>query len=255
MSQEGQLYNLGSFGGSIETYRRRSNSEWTPTPPPNPPQVICFNHPVNGYPGSPGNHEFIQSCVSPSGMREAFYFGGNLGGQSNLFYLNDAGQVFGYARTANQENRAFLWSENEGRYDLGISSNLGQWVNPNNLGTLGSDWRNSTYSPEGLNGIRVGRDWLEPRAVLWENDVMTDLNSLIPANSGWFLLEASSINKLGQIVGNGTINGQRHAFLLTPISQAPSVPEPASTFGLLTLGIFGAGNVLRRQQHKKTAMN
>jgi probable HAF family extracellular repeat protein len=45
---------------------------------------------------------------------------------------------------------------------------------------------------------------------------MLDLNNLIPANSGWFLQAANAINDKGQIVGEGTLNGQIEAFLLTP---------------------------------------
>jgi probable HAF family extracellular repeat protein len=45
---------------------------------------------------------------------------------------------------------------------------------------------------------------------------MMDLNDLIPGGSGWTLIEAASIDGSGQIVGFGTINGQTHAFLLTP---------------------------------------
>jgi probable HAF family extracellular repeat protein len=44
---------------------------------------------------------------------------------------------------------------------------------------------------------------------------MLDLNKLIPSGSGWALSSATGINISGQIVGNGTINGQQHAFLLT----------------------------------------
>ena len=45
---------------------------------------------------------------------------------------------------------------------------------------------------------------------------MQDLNKLIPPRTGWVLLEANGINDAGQIVGDGTIHGQTHAFLLTP---------------------------------------
>jgi probable HAF family extracellular repeat protein len=48
---------------------------------------------------------------------------------------------------------------------------------------------------------------------------MKDLNSLIPAHSGWILTQASGINDSGQIVGWGTVNKQTHAFLLSPISK------------------------------------
>ena len=46
---------------------------------------------------------------------------------------------------------------------------------------------------------------------------MYDLNNLIPANSGWTLVNASAINDLGQIVGNGLVNGAGHAFRLDPV--------------------------------------
>ena len=55
------------------------------------------------------------------------------------------------------------------------------------------------------------------RAFLWRNGVATDLNTLIPANSGWTLNFASGINDRGQIVGWGVnFTGSIHAFLLTP---------------------------------------
>jgi probable HAF family extracellular repeat protein len=46
---------------------------------------------------------------------------------------------------------------------------------------------------------------------------MTDLNSLLPANSGWELTTANAINEQGQIVGSGKKDGQTKAFLLTPV--------------------------------------
>jgi probable HAF family extracellular repeat protein len=64
---------------------------------------------------------------------------------------------------------------------------------------------------------------------------MEDLNSLIPANSGWLLKQASAINDAGQIAGYGTIHGETHAFLLTPM------PEPAglSLLGLCSVALLG----------------
>ena len=51
--------------------------------------------------------------------------------------------------------------------------------------------------------------------MLYEKGVLIDLNSLIPASSGWVLTEARGINESGQIVGTGVLNGQERAFLLT----------------------------------------
>jgi len=47
---------------------------------------------------------------------------------------------------------------------------------------------------------------------------MLDLNSLLPADSGWHLIEARGINNRGMIVGTATINGEVRAFLLVPPS-------------------------------------
>lgn len=45
---------------------------------------------------------------------------------------------------------------------------------------------------------------------------MLDLNDVLPDDSGWVLEVAHGINDRGQIVGWGTYNGERRAFLLTP---------------------------------------
>jgi len=56
-----------------------------------------------------------------------------------------------------------------------------------------------------------------PHAIRWTSGVgMKDLNNLIPAGSGWVLINANAINNVGQITGYGTKNGHNHAFLLTP---------------------------------------
>ena len=56
------------------------------------------------------------------------------------------------------------------------------------------------------------------RAIFWENSDWVDLNTLIPLHSGWILTQALDINEKGQIVGEGTHNGVRCAFLLTPVN-------------------------------------
>jgi probable HAF family extracellular repeat protein len=53
-------------------------------------------------------------------------------------------------------------------------------------------------------------------AFSYSNGAMTDLNSLLPAGSGWILEAATGVNNSGEIVGFGRINGQRHAFRLRP---------------------------------------
>ncbi len=56
-------------------------------------------------------------------------------------------------------------------------------------------------------------------AMVWTSTGgMQDLNSLIPSNSGWVLINANAINALGQITGYGTKGGANHSFLLTPVN-------------------------------------
>ncbi len=57
------------------------------------------------------------------------------------------------------------------------------------------------------------------RATLWQNGAEIDLNTLLPANSGWVLMFAYDINESGQIVGYGKYNGLYRGFLLTPPSN------------------------------------
>ena len=169
---------------------------------------------------------------------------GNLpGGQYNYAYgINDFGQVVGIADTGGPccyPNRAFLWTRRKGMVDIGAwyaaaINNLGQVVGsgPNDhavlwsrnqglrdLGTLPGGNSSSAAAISNF-GLVVGASATassSSHAMLWsQHSGMWDLNDLIPANSGWVLNSATGINILGQIVGNGTINGQDHAFLLTP---------------------------------------
>ncbi|HYM79759.1 MAG TPA: HAF repeat-containing protein [Candidatus Dormibacteraeota bacterium] len=56
-------------------------------------------------------------------------------------------------------------------------------------------------------------------AMVWTSSGgMQDLNSLIPATSGWTLINANAINNVGQITGYGSKNGHNHAFVLTPVN-------------------------------------
>lgn len=81
----------------------------------------------------------------------------------------------------------------------------------------------------GTSGDSSGR----PRAFLYDGTIK-DLNDLIDNALGWTLTHASDINNSGQITGYGTIGGEEHAFLLTPI------PEP----GTITLLLCSLASVV-----------
>lgn len=58
-----------------------------------------------------------------------------------------------------------------------------------------------------------------PHAMVWTAaQGMQDLNNLIPAKTGWVLINANAINSVGQITGYGSVGGHNHGFLLTPVN-------------------------------------
>ena len=87
-------------------------------------------------------------------------------------------------------------------------------------------------------------------AFLYSGGVMSDLSNLFPTGTGWSIDAAYdipfSINDSGQIAGIGTINGEQHAFILTP--ESAPVPEP-STFVFLCIGL-GMLGYLRKKMNK-----
>ena len=104
------------------------------------------------------------------------------------------------------------------------------------LGTLNGGLTSRATDINELNQV-VGSSWLvvvntsasDPskyHAFIWENGLMTDLNSYVDANSGWILTAARAINDNGDIVGTGLFNGQVHGFLLTSNQTIPVPVEP-----------------------------
>lgn len=68
-------------------------------------------------------------------------------------------------------------------------------------------------------------------AFLYASGKIYDLNTLVTNGTGWNLTNATAVNDAGQIVGAGFINGQEHAFLLTPSLTAAFLAINAVTGG------------------------
>jgi probable HAF family extracellular repeat protein len=185
---------------------------------------------------------------------------GTLGGsESQAQHINNAGQIVGFADTASS-GAAFIWQNGSmAALPLLSGTNAGSaqcinasgqivgtiwfssggayhtcvWPAPNSapidLGTLGG----LTSYGTGINsaGVAVGRADTSTgasHAFIWDQTHgMRDLNTLIPANSGWVLDIAQAINDAGMIVAHGIgPNGVTHALLL--------IGQPQVVFGNVT---------------------
>jgi len=171
-------------------------------------------------------HAFLWDAAS--GMVDLGTF---TGWASFAYDINNLGQVVGaYNSNSAMNNRgqlAFRWDAANGMIDLGtlglsFGGTLGvdEFVSSaaraiNDQGDVVGTATTSIVSPEFDYG---GKDVLH--AFLWRSGVMTDLNDLIFAGSGWTLEVATDINSIGQIVGWGIRTGppRQRAFLLTPIA-------------------------------------
>lgn len=123
-----------------------------------------------------------------------------LGDRSWALDINPRGEVVGYAETPDHGHHAFLYSQKT-----------------IDLGTLGGKYSaarriNNHRQVIGSSEISVGKQ--TTHAFLWQEKVMTDLNTLIPDKAGWLLTDAFGINDKGDIVGEGIRNGKKRAYLL-----------------------------------------
>ncbi len=172
----------------------------------------------------------------------------DLGGDSVARGISGANDIVGYACTAgNASCRPFLLSSGVTTF-LGPTNRTGVANRVNtNLDVIGSIsiaagvatahaflYRNGVFTDlgtlggassdaRGLNelGDVVGTAQNaagQPRAFLLRNGEtqMIDLNTLLAPGTGWVLESAAGISEGGQIVGYGSLNGKRRAFLLTP---------------------------------------
>ncbi|MHB8728387.1 MAG: hypothetical protein ACYC9K_05045 [Sulfuricaulis sp.] len=235
----GTMTDLGTVGGSNSGATAINNNG----------QVVGASSPTGDpFVGFPVSHAFL---YSGGVMTDLGTFGGY---NSAATAINDNGDVVGYANTGVTDH-AFLYSGGAmtdlgtlpgyaTSYAVGIN-NSGEiagnaasargctWnsIQPchaflysggamTDLGTL-PGYKNSFALSINNSGQVVGVAQTAGAPAfetpfLYSNGSMVDLNSLLPANSGWQLLNAYGINDAGQITGSGNHNGGTHAFLMTP---------------------------------------
>ena len=131
--------------------------------------------------------------------------------------INNQGDVVGDSfRNASINEIAVLWPASGGVADLGT------------FGGLTSSARDINNHRQ-IVGYALNASGA-PRAFLSDaGAALVDLNTLLPADSGWVLQSANAINDAGQIVGEGTLNGEPRAFLLTPPVASDTTPPVISS--------------------------
>jgi len=161
---------------------------------------LCSNTPL--VPLEVGPHAVLWDHGKPINL-------GSLGGAqiNTAAAINDRGEVIGGSDLSGDTIiHSFLWTKAKGMQDLGTLSgdaiSLGGWIN-NKTQVVG-------WSCDSSGNCR---------AYLWQNNVMTDLNSLIPAHSKLYLMFAYGITDAGDIVGQALdkSTGDLHAFLARPV--------------------------------------
>lgn len=133
--------------------------------------------------------------------------------------INASGQVIGSSETVDAKghytgSHAFLWSRGA-MADLGVLAADGDGV--------GSSFPNAINASGDIVGASTALDAagnLLYHAFLHRGGVLSDLNALIPAGSGWELENGMAINDQGQILAYGTHSREGDSYrgfvLLTP---------------------------------------
>jgi probable HAF family extracellular repeat protein len=202
------------------------------------------------------------------------------------FGINNQGQAVGYSGNCFFATHAVMWKNNTAfvLQDLGgTRSNVAYVIN--NLGQIAGKVRSAddthyvaalwqpdgtltTHEPlpgdfdafaTGINNLGqvVGNDFDSDfnwsHGFIWQNGVMTDLNTLISGDSNLLVISASNINERGQISGmawvlSGPHTGEIHAYLATPV-DAPigtSMADVARTLPKIILPANVGNQLLRR---------
>jgi probable HAF family extracellular repeat protein len=172
----------------------------------------CANTTFVGLPDGP--HAVLWDNGAPIDL-------GNLGGKmhTTASAINNRTEVVGGSNLPGESIfHGFLWTKAAGLQDIGL---LGM-----DIAGIPTSINNNTQVV-GASCDSSGNC----RGFLWQNNVMTDLNTLIPANSPLYIVFALGINDAGEIAGQAVekSTGNLVGFVLTPLHSAAagkgSAPE------------------------------
>jgi len=220
--------------------------------------------------------------TTATGVRHAFEYAngkivdiGTLGGATSIANsVNAKGVVAGWSQVTGGHEHAFIYTPGAGLVDAGVlpSGSNSQAVAINDASVavghatdaaganhaavfsagkvedLGLDGASETYA-EDINNEGVIAGWANypdgsTRGLLHVSDRWVDLNSLLPAGSGWTILTSRAINDAGQITGEAIDpTGATTIYLMSPapfLSQiTPTNASAGSGDIVLTLQGFG----------------
>jgi probable HAF family extracellular repeat protein len=206
---DGKMTDLGTLGGgdSIAVGINSSGQVVGTAATVDIPGTYLFN-----------DHAFLWTPSSPNGTTGTMRDLDTLGGEYSFANaINDKGQVVGHYGLP-LATLGFSFDRTGSTLPVyhAFSSNGGAMTD---IGTLGGN--KSVAYDVNVKGEIVGWSESAPyagdrRAFLDNEGKMIDLNTLI-SDAAWTLLEARGINDAGQISGVGLNNGQRRAFILTPV--------------------------------------
>ena len=208
------LFDLGTLGGQNTWMNWGEINDWaqivgyseTNVPDPNGEDICGF-----------GTHKTCSPFLwQDFHMSPLPTLGGNNGQASAI---NNRGQIVGMAEdgTVDSTCPANTTKPLPGGYISAIATGI------NNQGqVVGSIWNS---------------DFNRSHAFIYQDGVMTYLDTLFPASSNLSPTMANKINDRGQISGMGTVNsgpdkGKVHAFLATPVNESVNANQLLQRFGL-----------------------
>ncbi len=231
---DGKMTDLGTLGGDYSFGYAINKSG----------DVVGYSADANGTPEAFVSDGSTMTNLKGLGTDDQ---GNSLG--SYAYGINQSGQIVGYAGVSNDggntvTDHAFIDSG-------GVMTDLGAGdastaLGINNAGQVIGVWKSAYYIesngvfttlsalPAGINdngdvvGYTQGSN-SQSAPYLYTQGKTVDLNSLLPANSGWTLTNATAINNHDQIVGVGTYQGKQEAYMLTLNASPTSTPTPTPT--------------------------
>jgi probable HAF family extracellular repeat protein len=219
-----------------------------------------------------------------NGKAKALPTGNDPGG--NALWINDKGQIVGFTGPCGATNHAVVW-DNDNVNTLPDNGTGAEAFGNNDRGQivgfvgsadgstfLAGVWQNGADGPvtnigapagdaaafaSGINdrgqvvGSSLDAKFNWSHAFIWQDNVLTDLDTLFPASANLFPVMGNKINERGQISGmaivvSGPHAGDIHAFLATPVNErvGTSVADVAPTHPKANLPASANKQLLQR---------